>query len=498
MALPLDSVVKVVSSIEAVGVLRREFGIGLFFTSDTTLGTGSNRVAVYSGLNDLSSTFAEGSEPYKAGNAWFAQSPFPRNLVVGRWINSDVSAQLIGGKVTTSVSEFAALADTGYFAISIDNFSYDVNVDLTSVASYSDVATRVQNALTTAGASVTVQYDPTISGFRVLSGSIGSSSTLSYGVQPATGVDLAPLMSLSSDTASQLDQGADAETIPEAINAISALNDSWYFFIMDNTLFNQANVESVSNYIEAGSYMFAGQTSESNVLITGETSSVSYKLFQEQLERTWMTYSGSADQYDSASIAARFSSVNFESANSVITAKFETLPGQTPDDLTPTQAQELERKRVNYYTNFSNDPGYAEGTCFNNSVYIDIRYSLDWFVNAIQVDVYDLLKGSGRVPQTDSGEASIVSVIDGVCRQALTNGMIAPGVVSEVMKSDIIATTGNSNFNGNLNKGYLIWSQPTSAQSQADRAARKATAKKIWLKSSGAIHTVDISVLLEN
>jgi hypothetical protein len=305
-------------------------------------------------------------------------------------------------------------------------------------------------------------------------------------------------MSLSSDTASQLDQGADTETVSEAINSILALNDSWYFFIMDNTLFNQANIESVSNYIETGRYMFAAQTSESTVLNTGETSSVSYQLFQEQLERTWMTYSGSADEYKSASIAARFSSVNFESANSVITAKFKSLPGQTPDDLTLTQVQELESKRVNYYTNFSTDSIYSEGTCFNNSVYIDVRYALDWFVNAIQVDVYDLLRGSGRVPQTDAGEASIVSVIDGVCRQALTNGMIAPGVVSEVMKSDIIATTGNSSFDGNLNKGYLIWSQPTSAQSQADRAARKATAKKIWLKSSGAIHFVDISILLEN
>jgi hypothetical protein len=498
MALSLDNVVTVSDSIEAVGVLRREFGIGLFFTNDTTLGTGSNRVAVYSNFTDLSTTFAEGSEPYKAGNAWFEQSPFPRNLVVGRWIDSDVAARLIGGSVSTSVSAFAALAATAYFAITIDNVAYDVNPDLTAVASYSDVATAVQNALTTGGASVSVTYDSTISGFRVVSGSTGSSSTLSYAVPPATGVDLGVLMSLSSSTASQLDQGGDAETISEAINAILALNDSWYFFILDNTLFSQDNLNSVSNYIETGRYMFAAQTSESTVLVTGETSSVSYQLFQEQLQRTWMTYSGSADEYKGASIAARFSSVNFDSANSVITAKFKSLPGQTPDNLTLTQVNELERKRVNYYTNFSTDEIYSEGTCFNNSVYIDVKYALDWFVNAIQVDVYDLLRGSGRVPQTDAGEASIVSVIDGVCRQALTNGMIAPGVVSEVMTSDIIATTGNTSFDGNLNKGYLIWSQPTSAQSQADRAARKATAKKLWLKSSGAIHFVDISILLEN
>lgn len=498
MALPLDDVIIVNDVIEASGVLRREFGIGLFITPDTTLGTGSNRVAVYSDFNDLSSTFAEGSEPYKAGNAWFSQSPFPRNLVVGRWINADVAARLIGGTVTTSVSEFAALAVTGYFAILIDNISYDVNVDLTSVASYSDVATTVQNALTTAGASVTVQYDATISGFRVVSGSTGSSSTLSYSVQPATGVDLAPLMSLSSDTASQLDQGADTETIPEAINAILALNDSWYWVTNDNTIFSEENVTSIANYVETGRYMYSAQTSESSVLITGETSSVSYKLFQEQLQRTFMTYSGSADEYKSLSIAARFSSVDFNSANSVITAKFKSLPTLTPDNLSQTQVKELKRKRVNYYTNFATSPIYSEGTAFKNGVYIDTRYCLDWLANAIQVDEFDLLIASGRVPETDSGEASVVSVIDSDCRQAITNGMIAPGVVSEAMKADIIATTGNTSFDGNLNKGYLIWSQPTSAQSQADRVARKATAKKIWLKSSGAIHEINNVLTLEN
>lgn len=498
MALPLDNIVTVSDTIESVGVLRRVFGIGLFFTNDQTLGTGSNRVAVYSNFaGDMADAFAEGTEPYKAGNTWFAQSPFPQNLVVGRWIDTAVSARLYGGQVTTTVSEFAALLATGYVKVSIDGVDYDVNVDLTTVASYADVALAVQNALTTGGASVSVTYNATTGAFNVVSSSTGASSTLSYFGTPSTGVDLAPYLFLSSSLATQLDNGADAETIPEALEAILALNDSWYWVMSDNTIFSQANVQSISNWVETGRYMYSVQSSESAILTTGETSTVAYLLYQEQLQRTFVTYSSSSD-YKSVSICARFSSVNFDSANSVITAKFKSLPTITPDDITQTQVSELERKRVNYYTTFATDSIYSEGTTCNNSVYIDTRYALDWFANAVQVDTYDLLRGSGRVAQTDAGEAEIVSVLDGVCRQALTNGMIAGGTVSEVMKSDIIATTGNTSFDGNLTKGYLIWSQPSSAQSQADRAARKATAKKIWLKSSGAIHTVDISVTLEN
>ena len=129
MTLPLSNIVQVTDSIEAVGVLRKEFGIGLFFTSDDTLGTGSNRVAVYSNFQDMSSVFAEASEPYKAGNAWFAQSPFPKNLVVTRWIQSDVAARLIGGVVSTTVSGFAALLMTGYIKITIDGVDFS-NIEL--------------------------------------------------------------------------------------------------------------------------------------------------------------------------------------------------------------------------------------------------------------------------------------------------------------------------------------------------------------------------------
>jgi len=498
MALSLDNIVRISDQIESVGVLRRDFGIGLFFTTDDTLGTGSSRVAVYSNFTgDMADVFPESSEPYKAGNTWFSQSPFPKNLVVGRWIVNDVSARLYGGSGLDSVSSFAALAMTSYFKITIDGVDYEVNPDLSAVSSYADIALEVQNELTGSGASVAVTYSSTNSRFEIVSGSVGAVSTLSYAVVPSTGVDLGVLMLLDQANAVQLDNGADAETIPEALSAILALNDSWYWLMHDNSLFSEDNIESLANWTESGRYMLAVQSSEVGILTPGETSTVAYQLFQQQFSRTFVTYSGSSD-YKGVSIAARFSSVNFNAGNSVITAKFKSLPGLLPDDITQTQVAELESKRVNYYTTFATDSIYSEGECCNNSVYIDVRYSLDWYANAVQVEVYDLLRASGRVPQTAQGEASIVAAIDSVSRQALSNGMIAGGVVSEPMKLDIILTTGNSDFDGSLNKGYLIWSQPTSEQSQADRAARKDTAKKVWLKSSGAIHEVEVDVILEN
>ncbi len=498
MPLSLDNIVRVSDSIQAVGALRRVFGIGLLITNDSSkLGTDADRIAVYSDFQTMAKDFAEGTQPYKAGEKWFSQSPFPRNLVVGRWVDTNSVASIKGATVTTTPAQFAALTTTSSIKMTINGTSTDVNPNFTSVTTYSEVASTLQTSLTTAGATVTVSYDATTTSFKITTTNAGVSATIGAAIPPASGTDLGLLLKLNVASNPTLTQGKDAETITEAFEAILALNDSFYFVMLDHGLTNDTNITTLSDFIETGRYMFATVDNSAAVTTVGDVSSISYQLSLKTPSRTWITYN-KANDYSDMSIAARFSSVDFNSGNSVITGKFKQLPTIAPDVLSLAQVQELEKKRVNYYTKFADRAVYSEGTTFSPDVYIDVRYALDWFVNAVQVDVFDLLYASGRLPQTDEGEAAVVSVIDNVCQQAKTNGMIAGGIVSEAMKADIISTTGNSKFNGNLPNGYLIWSQPTSAQSESDRAARKATAKKVWLKSSGAIHSVEIAIILEN
>ena len=124
MSLSLDNIVRVSDSIVATGVLRRELGIGLFVTVDNHLGLGADRVGVYSDFSTLARKFPIDSEPYKAGQAWFSQSPFPRNLVVGRWFNEAAGAKLTGCKVTKTAVELEALKGTGKLSITINATPY--------------------------------------------------------------------------------------------------------------------------------------------------------------------------------------------------------------------------------------------------------------------------------------------------------------------------------------------------------------------------------------
>ena len=132
------------------------------------------------------------------------------------------------------------------------------------------------------------------------------------------------------------------------------------------------------------------------------------------------------------------------------------------------------------------------------NVWADVRYFLDWAVNAVQVDVFNLLKNSNVVPQTEAGVTAEQAVIESVMEQAVRVGGIAPGQMSASTILDIQQTTGNADFDGFLPKGYLIYAAPIIQQSQSDRNARKSPPFKVWMKGSGAIHEVEIALIFEN
>ena len=499
MTLNVNSIVRVSASITPQGLLRREFGIPLFLTTDTTLPAGAGRVGVYAQFSDASSVFPVDSAPYDAAQVYFQQSPFPRNLIVARWINADVPALLEGGAVAPLAS-IDVISD-GSLQIKGEDFT---GLDFTGDTSYADVAATLQTALR-AGTdtdldNAVVAFDALSQTFSVSTGTgVGVDFTLTVASPAGSGTNVADLLGLSATAGGAVvQQGTDAETVEEALQNIAALNNDWYFITLEAALNDTSTVTDVSAWAAAGDYMFSAESNAAGVLVTGETGSIFAGLSALQSERTFGTWSATAD-YKALSIAGRYSSVNFSGRNSIITGKFKTLPGTLSDNITPTQKTELDRKQINHYSPFSGDNIYAEGITFAPSVFVDVRYALDWFVDAVRVAVYNLLRQSPtRVPQTNEGLAQLFNSIDSVCQAFVLNGGIAPGQLSDALTSDVINTTGNNEFDGFLTKGYLIYVNPLSEQSQSDRNQRLAPPVRIWLKGSGAIHFVDININFEN
>ena len=97
MTLGIQDIVEVRAQITTRGAGSREFGRTLLLTTDPTLGAGAGRVGVFASMDEVARTFTPGSGSYQAAQVYFSQVPYPRNLVIGRWINTRELARLTGG-----------------------------------------------------------------------------------------------------------------------------------------------------------------------------------------------------------------------------------------------------------------------------------------------------------------------------------------------------------------------------------------------------------------
>ena len=572
----ISDVVRVSSSFQAGGLARKVFGRGLFLTTDDSIlsAGGPGKVRTYSRMRDIESDFVAGTEPRSAAQAWFAQVPRPKDLLIGRWARSAVNTTITGG-TPAAVNTLSAISD-GSFRAGDADYS---GLDLSGATTFAAIAGRVQGILQggritgvtigTAGAgyrtgvirvaigappsggtqatatatqsagaitAVTITNPgsgytsaPTItitnSSGAAASGAAGVTATVSdinpdtrfagatvsyatgrfevvlpskadiggpFGLHSqGTGSDLSEPLGLG--TTATYRAGSDPESVSEALAAIEMLDNSFYFVGIERDFHGTQTMRDVAAWVATRRYMHAAASAESEMLTTGETTSMGALLADSEYGRSFGSYRKTAD-YLNMSIAARMSAVNFAAPNSLITAKFKTCPGFSADTFTPTELSELRRKRWNYYTKFSGDAIYAEGETFADGGWIDVQYGLDWLTDAVEINVWNLLRRAGKVPQTDVGLMSIRAEIEQAMEEAVTNGLIAPGTVSADIVADIQTATGNVDFDGELTSGYLVHVGSLAAQSQTDRESRISPAWVVWAKGSGAIHEIDIEI----
>ncbi len=374
-------------------------------------------------------------------------------------------------------------------------------LDFTGAASYDDVASTLQTALRAVTASgradlrsASVEYDPA-DFFRASLGfrTNGDPYTINgFKVDVAQGA--ASALGLDNASGSSIDPGHASETIGEAMDVISGLDDGWYFVTVDSSITTSADLLSLSRWVQAKVHMLALDVVDEGVLTPNESTSLAAQLSALEQQRTFLVWSRTRDS-KALSLAGRLSSVNFEGQNTLITPKFKSLPGTSPDIVTTAHKGELDRKWVGYYTRFGPDAIFAEGWTQAGD-WIDVRYWLDWITKAMQTEVYTLLRQHPtRVPQTAEGLASIEAAIERVCEAGRRNGGIAPGQVSETVSNDIRLASNNPAFDGFLPTGYLVVIGSIADQLQIDRDARRSPTIRVWLKGSGAMHHVTIGLV---
>ena len=279
------------------------------------------------------------------------------------------------------------------------------------------------------------------------------------------------------------------ETLLQAVNACLQYTNWYGLAIADSADLVEADVISVAAAIEASSLsrILAVTTADVNVLVSGNTDNIGYKLKAADYSRTFWQYSSSS-KYAAISAFGRAFTVNFTGNNTTITLKFKTEPGVTYETLTTAQADAIDAINGNVYVYYANDTAIIQQGVMANGDFFDERHGLDWLQNYVQTNLYNLLYTSTtKIPQTDAGVTRLMTNVEASLDQAVNNGLVAPGVWNG-------GPIGQIESGDTLTKGYYVHADSVENQAQSDREARKSPVIQAAIKLAGAIHYADVQI----
>lgn len=483
--LDVSRIVNVNVTLTPQGASVRNFGL-LLVVGDSNVIDGVERIRSYTDIAAVATDFGTSAPEYKAALLYFSQNPVPAEILIGRWLRTATSGFIKGGILTASqqlMSNWTSIT-TGSFTIHVDGSQQDlIGLDFSGETNLNGVAAVITSSLS--GATCTWNGNQ----FVITSATTGVLSIVGYATPEGTGVDISAQLKLTAATANVPVPGFAAETALAATIALYDISSAWYIEV-----FAASTMPSTNDYLAIAAFIQAANISRI-LFITDEDSreldatyltSISTQLQALEYDRSAVTY-GSTNAYEMASVAGLMAGVDFEGSNTLPTYMFKTLPGITPETISETQADTLKSKRCNVYVNYVTGTPIFQYGVMSYNLYIDERQSFDWLQNAVQIAVFNLLLQTPKIGQTDAGMTAIVNTINSVFSQAVTNGMIAPGVWNGPSFGKIV--TGQ-----NLQSGYYTYAPPISSQSQVSRDARISVPIQCAIKLSGAIQSVDILI----
>ena len=197
-----------------------------------------------------------------------------------------------------------------------------------------------------------------------------------------------------------------------------------------------------------------------------------------------MLFSKAGNRKLASSYMARMHSVNFGAENSTFTMHLKEL-SVSAEDYTQTQITNAKTVGLDLYTTIKNTSVILTS---GKNDFADNRYNIIAFVDALQTDMYNLLRATAtKIPQTLQGVNRLVDQAEKTSREFVRAGMLAPGTWTS---SDFFGN--QETFDRNIESNGFYWLAGSLAdQSASDRAARKSPVLQGAIKNSGAIHHVD-------
>lgn len=488
--LPVSRVVNATVNLTPAGAQAQSLSDLLVMGTSTVIDN-VERSRTYSSLAAVAADFGTSAEEYFSAVAWFGQSPQPNQIIIGRWVDAASAGGLRCGPLSDSQQSMAAWNSivAGKFGIVVDGAAVAQigPLDFSAAANLNAVAAIIDAAV----AGATCVWNSVYSRFEFTSGTTGAASDVGFLQTPLAGVDISDeLAGRSTSSGAYVFDGQAAESVTDAVAIFDdTLGQRWYGLFIPSA--DNDDHMDVAAFIEASGnkHIYGVNTQEGGVIVAATTTDIAYLLKQANFLRTVVQYS-STSAYAVCSLLGRILTTNYAGVNTTITLKFKNEPGITGETLSTSQANAAEGKNANIFVDYENDTTIVEQGVMADGTFVDVVTGTDWLSLDIQRSLFNVLyTTTTKIPQTNAGVQLLQTAIEASCSQGVNNGLLAPGV----WNSDGFGTLKQGDF---MQKGYYVYALPIGQQNPADRAARIAPPFKVAAKLAGAIHSVDVEIVV--
>lgn len=492
--LPISSLINVSVSLSPPAAQSQNLSTLLILGSSDVIDV-VTRLRSYPSLTAVGNDFGTSAPEYLAATLWFAQSPQPTSLLIGRWAQAATHGLLQGGPESAMnqlLSTWTPITNGG-FHVAIDGGASTniTGLNFSAATTLPGVAAIIQTGLTGASLAATCSWDANLQCFQIKSNSTGATSSVSFLTAPTSGTDISGLLEMQAVSAGAFQaNGIAAETALAAAQLFdNQFGMQWYALHIIGAA--DADHQAVGPFIEATTtkHFYGVATQEVGVLSASSNTDIAFLLQALKLNKTAVQYS-STSPYSVVSLLARILTVDYSGQNTAITLMFKQEPGVAAENLNATQMAALLGKNCNVFVNYNNSTAIIQAGTSASGQFIDTVIGADNWAVAMQTATYNLLfQTTTKVPQTDKGTNQIVTTITGICTQFENDGFLAPGnwtgpPVPGVNTGDWMPT------------GFHVSAPPVATQAAAQRSARLAVPITVLGKLAGAVHTANVAVTI--
>jgi hypothetical protein len=396
-----SDIIQINISRETAAVSRVSFNIPLFLAAHTAF---SSRTAVYEDITEVADDFTSSSNVYKAALRLFSQENKPPKIIVGRR-----QVDSVNGSIGT-------VAANTVYSLTINNTVISATSDSTPTAIEIVAALRSQFA---AASVVGINMTDNLNGtFSVSVSSPGAS----WSIKSSSNVAL----TLASST----------ESWADSIAAVESENNDWYALTAETH--NDADILVIAEAIEARKKIY-GTSSSSSAILTTATTDIASQLKAAGYQRTFISYSASADTQFPECAWIGYQLPETPGSN---TWKFKSLSSVTRDTLSSTQSNNANNKNCNTYETIGGLSIMREGK-MSGGEFIDVMIFADWLEARMVERIYSRLVNTKKIPLTQAGLTLIQSEMYAVLQEGITNGGLANNPKPKVFVPSVASISPN-------------------------------------------------------